>query len=311
MAIRAGRLSAFSVRRRLHRAIARDARSVIGVGFSLAAYLPMGSCLAWCVNGIPEERLLHGRTLIQRLAVRLAWRAAKRMQKALSIVVSEPMAQLVRNRSGCASFVVPNTVDRSIFHPEPNIASKFLTYVGGGSPWQGLDRLALIWHALHDLDPSLRFRVVTQDPRAHVLAEGLPTSIVEVRATKDPHQVAAYLREARLGFLVREPNLVNEVSWPMKLGEYLGAGAPVVITRCGWDAERLVERHRCGLVIEWEDKPQATAQRIHNYLVELKAGSPVGLETASAELDASRWKLLLRDKLVQLAGASRNDVVHA
>jgi hypothetical protein len=97
----------------------------------------------------------------------------------------------------------------------------------------------------------------------------------------------------------------------MKLGEYLGAGTPVVITRCGWDAERLVERHRCGLVIGWEDKPQATARRIHEYLLKLKTGSPNGLEAASAELDAARWTHLLRDKLVQLADTSRNDAVHA
>ena len=61
--VRAGSGSVLRVRRHLAELIAPDAADVIGVGFSVAAFLPMRKCLAWAVNGIPEERLLHGSNL--------------------------------------------------------------------------------------------------------------------------------------------------------------------------------------------------------------------------------------------------------
>ena len=288
-------------RRALRRAIADDARRIVGVGFSVASYLPRRSCRVWCVNGIPEERLLHRQGLLDRVAVRVAWRSARRCRPDLTVVVSGPMAQLMTERVGRATMVVPNTVDRSVFHADPAVQPRYLTYQGGGSPWQGLDRLAEVWRELHRLEPELRFRVVTRDHRAHVLAGDLPSEAVEVRATTDPAVVAGLLREARLGFLMRAPNLVNKVSWPMKLGEYLAAGAPVVVTRCGWDAERFVARHGAGLVAEWDTPPNRTARQILNYLDELGTDRSSGVEAAAEELDGFRW-------LDRLAHAMRDAV---
>lgn len=295
--IAAERFSAARVRRDLREVISADARAVIGVGFSVGAYLPGRTCAVWCVNGIPEERLLHGDTVRNRLAVWLAWRSAGRVKASRTIVVSEPMADLIKNRCGGTPVVVPNAVDTAVFCSDPNVLPKFLTYEGGGSPWQGLDRLAAVWKELHRIDPSLRFRVITQDDRAKQLANSVPPAVVEVRSTSDHHEVAELLQEARLGFLIRAPGVVNRVSWPMKLGEYLGAGAPVVVSRCGWDAERLVETFAAGLVIDWSDAPEVTATSISRYLTAIGSGRPPGVELAAAELDAQRWIVLLREAL--------------
>lgn len=296
--VRAESSSVLRVRRRLAELIAPDA-DVIGVGFSVAAFLPMRKCLAWAVNGIPEERLLHGSNLRSRLAVRLAWMAAKRIDPALTVVVSDPMARLVNRRVGATTIVVPNAVDRGTFRTEHEPPRTFLTYQGGGSPWQGLDGLAAIWEALHRSDPSLRFRVITQDDRAKTLADRLPSEVVDIRSTGDANELASYLSEARLGFLVRAPGIVNEVSWPMKLGEYLSSGVPVAVTRCGWDAERLIERHSAGLVIEWGAPPAETAAQIVRYLNQIGSSSPPGVESAASTLDSGVWTRTLRDALAR------------
>jgi glycosyltransferase involved in cell wall biosynthesis len=287
--LEAGRWRRGRARRALLHSIADDARRTIGVGFSVAPYLPRRSSQVWCVNGIPEERLLHRHGLLDRVVVRVAWESVRRWRPALTVAVSGPMAQLMTERVGGATLAVPNTVDRSVFRADPSEQPRYLTYQGGGSPWQGLDRLAEVWRELHVLEPELRFRVVTRDPRAHVLASRLPGGVVDVEAATDPAVVAGLLREARLGFLMREPTLVNEVSWPMKLGEYLAAGAPVVVTRCGWDAERLIERHGAGLVVDWDTPPHRTARQILHYLDELGADQPLGVEAAAEELDELRW----------------------
>ena len=207
------------------------------------------------------------------------------------------MARLIEGRIGGATIVVPNAVDRDTFKTEHEQPRTYLTYQGGGSPWQGLDGLSAIWQALHRSDPSLRFRVISQDDRAKTLADRLPSEVVDIRSTGDPDELASYLSEARLGFLVRAPGIVNEVSWPMKLGEYLSNGAPVAITRCGWDAERLIERHSAGLVIEWAAPPAETAEQIVRYLNQIGPSSPPGVESAASTLDSVVWMRTLRDAL--------------
>ncbi|MEO6495762.1 MAG: hypothetical protein ABIP99_23265, partial [Ilumatobacteraceae bacterium] len=76
----AGRTAPFAARRRVTAVIAPDAATIVVVGFSAAAFLPDRRCMVWCVNGIPEERLLHRRTLSQRFVVWLGWRAAKQLR---------------------------------------------------------------------------------------------------------------------------------------------------------------------------------------------------------------------------------------
>lgn len=301
--VSAGRLSTAKVRHELRGLIAPDAPALIGIGFSVGAYLPKRSCVAWCVNGIPEERLLHGTTARNHFAAWIDWRSARRTRAARTIVVSEPMAKLIRRRTEGTPVVVPNTVDRSQFYNDSSIDPTYLTYQGSGAPWQGLDRLALVWQELHRLDPALRFRVITQDERAKRLAEGLPAEVIEVRSTGDSSEVAAMLREARLGFLFRAPNIVNEVSWPMKLGEYLGAGSPVVVSRCGWDAERLIERFDAGLVVNWSDPPALTAASIADYLGTIGNSRPPLID-AAAELDDERWTPFLREVLTEAVQAA-------
>lgn len=304
----AGRTSQMAARRRVATLVAPDAATIVAVGFSAAAFLPDRRCLVWCVNGIPEERLLHRRTLAQRLAVWLAWRAAKRLRAQCTVVVSQPMADLMEHRVGGRQFVVPNAVDLSVFEPSTRDKPVYLTYQGGGSPWQGLDRLALVWRELYAIAPHLRFRVITTDPRAHVLAEGLPNEAVEIGSTHDPREMAAMLGESRLGFLFRAPDVVNEVSWPMKLGEYLAAGTPVVVTRCGWDAERLIEQHAAGLVVDWDASPADTARRIAEYVELLDGERPAGLATAAAALSASLWGPALQAEMTAVASGSRERV---
>jgi glycosyltransferase involved in cell wall biosynthesis len=262
---------------------------VVGVGFSVLPYLPARRSRVWCVNGIPEERLLHRRGWRHRAAARWAWTMARRARPSDALVVSEPMARLVADRTGARCVIVPNSVDRSVFTPDLTRQPTYLTYQGGASPWQGLHRLSAIWRALHDLDPSLRFRVISQDPRAEVLAERLPPDAVDRRSPTSPRAVAELLKDARAGFLVRAPDIVNEVAWPMKLGEYLAAGAPVVVSRCGWDAERLIEQHNAGLVVDWDDPPERAARAVHAYLRTIGTERPPGIATAADELDDERW----------------------
>lgn len=62
-------------------------------------------------------------------------------------------------------------------------------------------------------------------------------------------EVAAKLRENDIGILVRESSIVNEVSFPVKLGEYLAAGLPVIINSALIGAGEFVLKHNVGVVL--------------------------------------------------------------
>lgn len=296
--VAAGTTRVRSGRRSLRRLLRDDATSIVAVGFSAWPFVAGLHCRAWFLNGVPEERLLTRDSRLDRLFVSASWRGARAVRSDLHVVVSEPMAAMVTSRlSPLRVEVVPNAVDLTTYRPDSSATPTYLTYQGGGSPWQGLARLAEVWSAIHTLDPSLRFRVISRDPRTAVLAGGLPEEVIELVSADGPGAVAHLLEQSRLGFLYRAPGVVNAVSWPMKLGEYLAAGAPVVVSDCGWDLAPLVTEHEAGVVVSWTDPPSVTARSVVDYLHSIEGRRPPGVRAAAESLAADRWHAELQRML--------------
>ena len=132
-----------------------------------------------------------------------------------------------------------------------------------------------------------------------------PAEAVEFVSSNDPAEVGRWLNQARLGFVFREANLVSEVAWPMKFGEYLASGAPVVITACGWDLEDVVARHHAGVVVDWDAPAEQTAEAILDYLHVIGDTRPVGVAQAAAELDSEVWVHRLAYRLGAAARGSK------
>jgi glycosyltransferase involved in cell wall biosynthesis len=262
--------------------------------------------VAWCINGIPEERLLHDRGWRSQTAVRAEWlvtRAGRRPD--VVVTVSGPMGKLIERRlPGTRWIKAPTCVDLETFRPPPNVARSRLTYVGSGAPWQCLDLLAAVWSELYRLDPGLRFRVISRDERTRVLAAALPASVVEMRGAEVPQEVATALWEAELGFLLRTPGIVNETSFPTKFGEYVAAGVPVVSTDVGWDLAAMVRGTGCGVIVDWRADPSVVAREalaLRHRATRNGGDIRRACEEAAAMLARERWvealALALRDEL--------------
>jgi glycosyltransferase involved in cell wall biosynthesis len=271
---------------------------VLAVGFTSLPYARAvrAGQVVWCVNGIPDERLLHSDRPRQRAIVAGMWRSAHAASLGrtphAAVTVSRPMAELVRRRIGIEqTFVAPTVVDRSTFRlrtPERGA----LTYIGSGAPWQNLPLLAEIWAALHRLDPDLRFRVVSRDDRADVLRRALPASAVESVRADSPDAVADQLRDTQLGFIVRRPHLVNTVAYPTKFGEYVASGVGVVTTDIGWDIAGVVRSTGCGVVLDADEAPARIAERIHGFLADARSTSEAlteACDAAAAQLDRATY----------------------
>jgi glycosyltransferase involved in cell wall biosynthesis len=265
---------------------------VVGIGFaSLALARAAGSALdVWVVRGIPEELTMYRSSFFARADAwsrwRIAWLAGK---PALAIAVSAPMARMLAKRTRAQRVVtIPNTVRPSTFEPPAESAPprRYLTYLGSGAPWQAIDLLELVWREAARLDPSVRFRIITRDDRARDMADRIGER-AHVESATNGSAIARWLWEASAGFLLRRPGIVNEASWPVKLGEYVAAGVPVVTTDIDWDPADFVRDTGTGIVVPWNDPPRQIAERV----LELVA-SGISVEqsrAAAGRLDERMW----------------------
>jgi hypothetical protein len=97
--------------------------------------------------------------------------------------------------------------------------------------------------------------------------------------------------------VLRDPYLANLVSYPTKLGEYVAAGASVVLTALDWDLTSLVEDTACGTAVP----VAADAREIARAAIALRhtpaSRSRAGSSAAAAFLSRDRWVELLSQTL--------------
>jgi len=247
----------------------------------------------WAVNGIPEERLLHDGSARARAFVRLQWLACRVGRRPdIVIVVSRPMGELLERKLPEVTWTnAPTCVDNAIFQAPADVVRTHFTYIGSGAPWQGIELVQPIWKAIHELDPSARFRIVSRDERAEALGADLPESVVEVVAGGSPSEVAQLLWSSQLAFLVRATDIVNATSFPTKFGEYVAAGVPVVSTDVGWEVSNIIRSTDCGLIIDASRPPLDLAREILAFRTRSEDDPAVleGCAQAAHELDRATW----------------------
>lgn len=256
----------YSVRSEIKKIVGpRKEVAVVSIGFTAPYFLPSGinGTHIWCINGIPEESLLHTNSWLKRLEVKWKWKMlAFQYRPDLILTVSKRMNAYVSGFfPGIKSYAIPLCVDLDRFKRGKN-EPKYYTYSGSGAPWQNLGFLSLVWAELHRLDPGIKFRVISRDSRAKVLAAGLPKESIEFVGTSDLDELANFLSEAKVGFLLREDTLVNRVSFPTKLSEYLASGSWVVVSDLDWDISEIVSDFKVGVLVSPDSTPEQIASFI-------------------------------------------------
>lgn len=299
----------FTSRKSVKRIIRAQGKStVVSIGFTSAFFLPRKKLnkYIWCINGIPEESLLHKNTVLKRKAIEFKWGLVGRAYSPdLVITVSNRMNTYVSSKiPGVKTISIPLCVDLDRFRIREDVERKFFTYTGSGAPWQNLKQLSEIWGKLNQLDSSIRFRVISRDSRAKVLGNKLPEQVIEFVGTSDLDELAGYLEQAEVGFLIRTDSLVNRVSFPTKLSEYLASGAWVVSSAIDWDVGDYISKYDIGLLVDPISSSEDIALEIlrkKEYFLE-KNIFQNKLKSAISELGKSYWlekgkEQLLKSKL--------------
>jgi glycosyltransferase involved in cell wall biosynthesis len=182
-------------------------------------------------------------------------------------VLTSSRAQSLRALLGREVDVVPCAVETSHFVFDPaararvrdqlGLSGTVLVYAGKWGGWYAvpemLDFVAVARRALGDI----RLLVLTRDPEerfASAAAERSLRDILTVRtATRD--EMPGYLSAADVGLSFVTPFPSKTAASPVKNGEYLACGLPIVTTPRIGDYSALVARREVGVVLDDLDAP--------------------------------------------------------
>jgi len=191
--------------------------------------------------------------------------------------------------------VVPSLVDTRSFFFNPEVRARkreelgierriAFVYNGSTVKWQLPEVTVAFFKKIKEMIPEAFLLFLTNDVScARRYFEGMDRR--DYLLTSAPHrEVPAYLNAADMGILLREKNLVNRVASPIKFGEYLCCGLPVIITQGVGDTEEIIEEHRIGILLDLEDmkiEKSNMIQLINN--IEREKIARIGKEMFSVE----------------------------
>lgn len=111
-------------------------------------------------------------------------------------------------------------------------------YCGGLQKWQNIDKILSIVLELRQLDHSVFFCLFTNSDIVSIKSKldeiGKDNYMVKALKSKE---VPSYLKLLDAGFLIRDNLILNYVSSPTKISEYLAAGAGLICTKYSGDYE--------------------------------------------------------------------------
>jgi len=260
----------------------------------------------WFINGIPEEKQMQSNRLVYSLGIRIQWLISKWLLKPdLIVTVSNRMSKLVKVYFPRTEiFSAPTCVDTTTFfmHDNKPKDKKLFVYLGSGAAWQAIDLLSMLWGCIHAADPSISFRVISRDERCKELGRSVASTNIEFVSANTFEGVAKYLNQAQVGFLVRRPHIVNEVSFPTKLGEYIASGLWVVTSDLDWDVADFVREHQIGHLVAPQFDAKAEAIKVLSAYQRALQDKTLSerLEAARIEMDRANWANSLRLKLTEV-----------
>jgi hypothetical protein len=279
-----------------------DFSQVYLVGFSapLFAIHKGNSNRIWFINGIPEEKEMQGVNLFHQLLAGLLWKMQGWASKcSLVVTVSSRMSDYVLRRTGIKNlFHAPTCTDLQLFRPKEHKQRKYFTYLGSGAAWQALDLLEAVWYEIHKQDPTILFQVISRDERCKVLGQRIAKENIRFVSSSKFSQVAGFLHESELGFLLRRDSIVNRVCFPTKLGEYFASGSWVVSTSIDWDLADLYNKYEVGVLVNPNESPILIAQKILDSRKMIKEGNTtLQIDLATQEMDRAYWVSTLKNHM--------------
>lgn len=134
----------------------------------------------------------------------------------------------------------------------PDSEKLVLVYVGTVSLWNRLEPIFVLFNYIRLLVPSATFLCLTPDTENAVSAferAHIPEHVYEIDSVPNANMMEFLRQRADIGVLLRDDSMINRVASPIKTGEYLAAGLPVIATDNIGDVSALLRDEDVGFVL--------------------------------------------------------------
>jgi hypothetical protein len=181
------------------------------------------------------------------------------------IPVSHPMADYIKSmgRKDVEMVLpIPCVIKRGKFiydsqirrakREELNLDEKIVfIYSGGAWKWQCLRESVSLFNEISKIDKNVHLILLSyqEEQVKKIISDVLNKDMFTILSV--PHdKVHEYLMASDAGFLLREDNKINEVASPIKYGEYIGCGLPVIMTSGIGDCSDITQKNNFGVVLD-------------------------------------------------------------
>lgn len=126
-------------------------------------------------------------------------------------------------------------------------------YSGGTQKWQNIQDIILLSKKLHSVDSRIFLLIYTNQSISAYEEElsHLGSNNYKILSLSS-HDIPSYLQIFHIGLLLRDDLILNIVSSPTKICEYLAAGIPVVCTSSSGDYKRSVINYKTGYILDYK-----------------------------------------------------------
>ncbi len=135
-------------------------------------------------------------------------------------------------------------------------------YSGSSAKWQNINEIFSFAQKCVSEIENFHFKVMTYESEKF---KKLITNFGELYQYSEisevnPDNVFVNLLSGNFGLLLRENNIVNNVSSPLKFAEYLSAGLPVVVSEGVGDTGEIIKRYNIGVIVINKDHETAVKE---------------------------------------------------
>jgi glycosyltransferase involved in cell wall biosynthesis len=213
---------------------------------------------------ISQEQQIEGKASLKSwISSQLELRESRRADR-LSTVSENLRAYLENETSRDNIVVIPSCFNEHSFYFDPEARkgiraalglteqSVLLCYSGGTSAWQRIDDIISLFKRVCSADRRCRVLILTtsqEEVTRRIREAQFPNGQATVQGCHHK-EVHRYLSAADIGFIMRHDTTVNNVASPVKVGEYLACGLPVVLTRGIGDYSEILPMVGVGLLLD-------------------------------------------------------------
>lgn len=143
--------------------------------------------------------------------------------------------------------------DREVVRRELGLHDKYVVSYCGSLAWYQFPEASIqVFRLIKSLRADAHFFAITTQPdQMRLLLENAGFSAADYTIRSVPAQdVPRLLIASDLGLMIRDDSLTNRVASPIKFGEYMAAGIPVVISPRLGDCSESVRRERLGIEVD-------------------------------------------------------------